>query len=79
MSTLRDQYRDRAFETTIRAASLRANAQFQVGQVIGGGERHLLDFGAGAIASNNFGGAVGVGGTVLNRNDGGKGWFYSNG
>lgn len=77
MPTLRDQYRDRAFETTIRAASLRASAQFQVGAVLQGGERHLLDFGNGAIASNNFGGAVAINDTVLNRNDGGKGWFYS--
>lgn len=76
--SLRDQYNNLAHDATLRAASLRANAQFQVGTVVTGGERHLVDFGNGAIASNNFGGATAIGDPVLNRNDGGKGWFYSN-
>jgi thymidine phosphorylase len=68
--------RDRTYETIIRSASLRANALFQVGTVSGGGERHLIDTGAGVITSQRFGGQVGLGDTVLVRNDSGQSFFY---
>ena len=79
MPNLRDQYLDQVFYTNLRAKEKRANAQFKVGQVISGGERHVLDFGGGAIASSNFGGAVGIGDVVLNRSDSGQPYFYSRG
>jgi hypothetical protein len=74
--SLRDSMRDRTHETTIRSASIRANALFQVGTVQGGGERHLINTGAGVITSNRFGGAIGLGDTVLVRNDSGQSFFY---
>ena len=79
MSSLRDQYLALAYETSVRSDNIKANSLFQVGVVSRGGERHLIDTGAGVITSSNFGGAVGVGDVVLSRQDGGKSFFYSNG
>lgn len=79
MSSLRQKYLNQVADVDLRNRAIRANAQFTVGQVVSGGERHLIDFGGGAIASHNFGGAVGVGDVVLNRSDSGQSYFYAGG
>lgn len=74
--SLRDAMRDRVYETNIRADEIRANSLFKVGKNSGGGEQHLIQIGDGIIRSSRFGGVVGVGDTVLIRNDSGQSFFY---
>jgi hypothetical protein len=74
--SLRDSQRDRTRDFELRSNELRANALFKVASVIQGGERHLLQVGDGVVTSQRFGGAVGVGDTVLMRNDSGESFFY---
>ena len=76
MSSLRQKYLNQVADVDLRNRAIRANAQFTVGTVVSGGERHLLDFWGGAIASRNFGGAVGIGDLGLNRSDSGQSYFY---
>ena len=79
MQNLRDRYRDQVFYTNLRAKEIRANSLFKVGTVQSGGEKFLLNTGSGVITSQNFGGAVGIGGVVLARHDSGQSYFYSRG
>lgn len=74
--SLRDSQRDHTHDLEIRATEIRANSLFQVGSIAGGGERHLIDTGAGIVTSQRFGGVVGVGDTVLVRQDAGQSFFY---
>jgi hypothetical protein len=74
--SLRVEFRDRTHDIEIRANEIRANALFQVGTVSVGGERHLIDTGGGIVTSQRFGGVVGIGDTVLVRQDSGQSFFY---
>jgi hypothetical protein len=73
---LRDEMRDRVYDTTLRNAEIRNNRLLTVGTVFQGGERHLIQTTGGIVTSQSFGGITYLGKPVLVRQDAGISFFY---
>jgi hypothetical protein len=76
LKSLRDDLRDRVYDTTLRNSEIRNNRLFTVGTVVQGGERHLIQTASGVITSTSFGGVTHLGKTTLVRQDAGSSFFY---